>query len=71
MKYLGTSVPLHKKRDLGKTLIGYFLPEGLLEHFKITNVEELGEVSTKRMVFQVELEEINIIPKGYALKSMC
>ncbi|MFV0600188.1 MAG: hypothetical protein ACK5M0_10935 [Bacteroidales bacterium] len=38
-----------------KALIGYFLPEGLLEHFKITNVEELGEVSTKRMVIQVEL----------------
>ena len=48
-----------------KALIGYFLPEGLLEHFKITNVEELGEVSTKRMVIQVELEEINTIPKCY------
>lgn len=56
---------LHNKRELGKALIGCFLPEGLLENFKITNVEELGEVSTKRMVFQVELEEINIIPKGY------
>ena len=41
------------------------MPEGLLEHFKITKVEELGEVSTKRMVIQVELEEINSIPKGY------
>ncbi len=48
-----------------KALISYFLPEGLLEHFKITKVEELGEVSTKRMVIQVELEEINSIPKGY------
>ena len=48
-----------------KALIGYFLPEGLLEYFKITNVEELGDVSTKRMIIQVELEEINIIPKGY------
>jgi len=46
---------------LEKALIGYFLPAGLLEHFKITNVEELGEVSTKTMVIQVELEEINII----------
>lgn len=49
-----------------KAFISYFLPEGLLEHFKITKVEELGEVSTKRMVIQVELEEINLIPKGYA-----
>ena len=56
---------LHKKRELEKALIGYFLPEGLLEHFNITNVEELGEVSTKRMVFQVELDEINNIPKSY------
>ncbi len=48
-----------------KAFISYFLPEGLLEHFKITKVEELGEVSTKRMVIQVELEEINLIPKGY------
>ena len=48
-----------------KALISYFLPEGLLEHFKITKVEELGEVSTKRMVIQVELEEINSVPKGY------
>ncbi|MEA4968846.1 MAG: hypothetical protein VB048_12115, partial [Bacteroidaceae bacterium] len=48
-----------------KALIGYFLPEGLLENFKITKVEELGEVSTKRMVIQVELEEINTIPKCY------
>ena len=62
---------LHKKRDLGKALIGYFLPEGLLGHFNIKNIEELGEVSTKTMVIQVELEEINIIPNGYALKSMC
>ncbi|PJB55020.1 MAG: hypothetical protein CO098_18545 [Bacteroidetes bacterium CG_4_9_14_3_um_filter_41_19] len=48
-----------------KELIGYFLPEGLLEHFRITNVEELGEVSKKRMVLQIELEEINSLPKGY------
>ena len=48
-----------------KALISYFLPEGLLEHFKITKVEELGEVSTKRRVIQVELEEINSVPKGY------
>ena len=48
-----------------KELIGYFLPDGLLEYFTITNVEELGEVSTKRMVLQIELEEINTIPKVY------
>jgi hypothetical protein len=50
---------------LENELIGYFLPEGLLDHFRITKVEELGEVSTKRMVLQIELEEINSLPKGY------
>lgn len=48
-----------------KELIGYFLPEGLLQYFTINKVEELGEVSTKRMVLQIELEEINTLPKGY------
>ncbi|MFA5419250.1 MAG: hypothetical protein WC341_12410 [Bacteroidales bacterium] len=48
-----------------KELIGYFLPEGLLEYFTITKVEELGEVSTKRMVVQIDLEEVNNLPKGY------
>lgn len=46
-------------------LIGYLLPEGLLEYFSITKVEELGEVSTKRMIVQIELEEKNQLPDGY------
>jgi len=50
---------------LEKEIIGYFLPEGLLEYFTIIKVEELGEVSTKRMVLQIELEEINSLPLGY------
>ena len=48
-----------------KELLGYLLPEGLLEYFTITSVEELGDISTKRMVLQIELEEINILPTGY------
>ena len=48
-----------------KELIGYFLPQGLLKYFTISNVEELGEVSTKRMVLQIDLEEINLLPEGY------
>lgn len=48
-----------------KELIGYFLPQGLLQYFSITKVEELGEVSTKRMVLQIALEEINSLPEGY------
>ena len=48
-----------------KELLGYLLPEGLLEYFTITSVEELGDISTKRMVLQIELEEINTLPTGY------
>lgn len=48
-----------------KDFIGYFLPQGLLKYFTITHVEELGEVSAKRMVLQIDLEEINTLPAGY------
>ena len=48
-----------------KDFIGYFLPQGLLKYFTITNLEELGEVSSKRMVLQIDLEEINLLPEGY------
>ena len=48
-----------------KELIGYFLPQGLLKYFTITNVEELGEVSTRRMVLQIDLDENNLLPHGY------
>ncbi len=41
------------------------MPQGLLEYFTIVSVDELGEISTKRMVLQIELEEINTIPAGY------
>jgi len=47
------------------SLLNYFLPEKLLEHFVITKVEELGFVSTKKMFLQIHLEEINTIPLGY------
>ena len=45
--------------------LNYFLPEKLLEHFAITNVKELGCVTTKKMFLQIHLEEINTIPLGY------
>jgi hypothetical protein len=63
--FWGELLNLQKGWNLEKELIGYFLPEGLLKYFMITNVEELGEVSTKRMVLQIELEEINALPIGY------
>lgn len=48
-----------------KEFIGYFLPKELLQHFRIIKVEELGDLSTKKMILQIDLEEINNIPEGY------
>ena len=48
-----------------KEIVRLFLPEDILKYFNITKVEELGEVSTRRMVLQIELEEKNQIPEGY------
>ena len=47
------------------SFLNYFLPEKLLEHFVITQVEELGCVFTKKMVLHIHLEEINTIPLVY------
>ena len=48
-----------------KEIVRFILPEDILKYFDIIKVEELGEVSTKRMVLQIELEEKNRIPEGY------
>ena len=47
-----------------KELISYFLPQGLLQYFTIIKVEELGNIPTKKMILQIELEEINNLPMG-------
>jgi hypothetical protein len=48
------------------SLLSHFLPAGLLEHFTITSVLELGEVSTKTVYFDIHLEEKNILLKENA-----
>jgi len=48
-----------------KEIVRFILPEDILKYFDIIKAEELGEVSTKRMVLQIELEEKNRIPEGY------
>ena len=45
-----------------KEIVRFILPEDILKYFDITKAEELGEVLTKRMVLQIELEEKNRIP---------
>jgi transposase len=45
--------------------LSIFLPEDLLNHFDLIKVTELGEVSSKQMIYQLELVEKNDLPKGY------
>jgi hypothetical protein len=42
-------------------IISNFLPEGLLAHFSITEVLLLGEVSSKKIFFEIYLQEHNEI----------
>ena len=50
---------------MDSSLISHVLPSDLLAHFKITQVEELCDIKTKTVFISVELEEQNILPKGY------
>ncbi len=45
--------------------LSIFLPASLLNHFDLLNVTELGEVSSKKMIYHIELAEKNDLPKGY------
>jgi len=51
---------------MGSELIELFLPEALLEHFTITAYRELGDIKTKTMFYEIDLEEINNLPRGYS-----
>lgn len=42
-----------------------FLPEDLLDHFDVISVLELGDCSTKKMIFEIHLEEKNQLPSHY------
>ena len=44
---------------MDKEIISHFLPEGLLAHFSITEVFLLGDVKSKKMFFEICLEEDN------------
>jgi transposase len=47
------------------SLLSYILPAGLLEHFDITKVIELGNIQTRKDCFYIYLEEKNELPFGY------
>ena len=46
-------------------LIYYVLPIELLDYFKVIAVKELCAIKTKTAFISVELEEQNLLPKGY------
>ncbi len=48
-----------------RTIISSFLPQGLLDHFEITYLIELGHVPTKSDCYYIYLEEKNQLPSGY------
>ncbi len=45
--------------------LSLFLPKGLLNHFDLLDIEELGDVSTKKLFYQLKLKEKNTLPEGY------
>lgn len=51
-----------------KELLSLFLPESLLKHFDVEQIQELGELSHRRMIYHIYLTERNELPSGY-LKS--
>ena len=48
---------------LNSSFIECFLPEGLLTHFEVVDILELGDISTKKMIFEIHLDEKNVLPK--------
>jgi hypothetical protein len=51
--------------ELEKDLFSLILPEGLLQYFAINAVHFLGDVATKKMFYQIHLEENNEILVDY------
>lgn len=47
---------------LNSSFIECFLPEGLLTHFEVISILELGDISTKKMIFEIHLDEKNQLP---------
>jgi len=43
------------------SFLEHFLPEDLLNHFDVIELIELGEVSSKKMIFEIHLNEKNAL----------
>lgn len=47
-------------------LLQEFLPELLLEHFEVVKFFKLGNIETKKMEFEIHLDERNSLPPGFS-----
>lgn len=48
-------------------LLSAFLPESFLCHFDIVSFQMLGNVETKKMEFEIYLDEQNTLPSGVSI----
>jgi hypothetical protein len=53
---------------MDKSVLQYFLPEGLLDNFEITNVEEVSNKAGNGKDLLIYLQEYNNLPEGYEAK---
>ncbi len=53
---------------MDKSVLQYFLPDGLLDSFEITKVEEVENQAGDDKDLYIYLEEYNILPSGYDTK---
>ena len=42
-------------------LLAEFLPDFILDYFELVTLKKLGDVSTKQMIFEIHLDEKNLI----------
>lgn len=49
------------------SLLSVFLPDSFLDYFELLSSKQLGNVKTKKMEFELHLDERNILPSGYDL----
>ena len=49
------------------SLLSVFLPDSFLDYFELVISKQLGNVKTKKMEFELHLDERNVLPSGYDL----
>lgn len=54
-----------KKHMLNTSVLNYLLPSGLLDHFEIMEIKELGDLQTRKDCFFIYLDEKNELPAHY------